>query len=64
MNNSPMTLRVSGCVVSCVLAILAGCASNPPKLHYIGDADLNYYKEAATQVEYPLVFSDTVGDAM
>ncbi|WP_166831354.1 TolC family protein [Thalassoroseus pseudoceratinae] len=64
MHLSPMTHRVSGCVVAGILAILAGCASNPPKLHYLGDADLNYYKEAATQVEYPLVFSDTTGEAM
>ena len=64
MQKLPMTHRVLGSVVACLLAIAAGCANNPPKLHYIGDADLNYYKEAATHVEYPHVFSDTVGDAM
>ncbi len=64
MQKLPMTHRVLGATGACLLAILAGCANNPPKLHYIGDADLNYYKEAATQVEYPHVFSDTIGDAM
>ena len=46
------------------LAALIGCADNPAKLRYLGDADLNYYKEAATDIEYPAVQSLTVGDVM
>lgn len=46
------------------LASLIGCADNPAKLRYLGDAYLNYYKEAATEIEYPAVESHTVGEVM
>ena len=34
---------------------LAGCWGGAKSLHYFGDADLNYYKDAATSIDYPHV---------
>ena len=46
------------------LAALIGCADNPANLRYLGNAGLNYYKEAATDIEYPAVESQTTGEVM
>lgn len=47
-----------------VITTILGCADNPPKLHYIGEGQLQYYKETATEIEYPAVESCTVGEVM
>ena len=47
-----------------VSAVLIGCADNPAKLRYLGHADLNYYKDHATEIDYTTVESHTVGDVM
>jgi outer membrane protein TolC len=44
--------------------VVLGCADNPPKLHYFGDAPLNYYKDVATDIEYPAVESHTQAEVM
>lgn len=35
--------------------LLIGCTLREKELHYLGDAELQYYKDAATQVDYPHV---------
>lgn len=47
-----------------LITTIFGCADNPPKLHYLGDAPLQFYKEKATDIEYPAVESHTVGEVM
>ncbi len=50
--------------VAVVSAVLIGCADNPAKLRDLGHAELNYYKEAATEIDYAAVESDNVGQVM
>ena len=38
-----------------VLGMLAGCFESKNSLHYFGDAELQYYKDVTTQVDYPNV---------
>ena len=33
--------------------VMAGCRSGQPKVHYLGDAEFNYYKGHATEIDYP-----------
>lgn len=49
-------------VTLCMLASLvvpSGCRQGHDDLHFLGDADLNYYKHAATTVDYPAVCTET-----
>ncbi len=50
--------------VAALSAVLIGCADNPAKLHYLGHADLNYYKDHATSIDYTTVDSPTACDVM
>jgi outer membrane protein TolC len=49
----PRGLRVWG-LLPAMLAWVAGCAQSLER-HYLGDADLVYYKNSATAIEYPNV---------
>lgn len=50
-------LRVAVLVAWCAAQIL-GCAQSKPR-HYLGEADLNYYVDKATSIEYPNVATAT-----
>ena len=52
-----MVCRRLGQLAGLVLAagLLIGCALRERDLHYLGDAELKYYKDAATQIDYPHV---------
>ena len=53
-----------GSPLAVVSLVIMGCADNPPKLHYFGDAALEYYKGTATNIEYPAVESCTVDQVL
>jgi len=42
-------LRTAGCLTAAL--VIVGCTQSRP-VHYLGDKDLSYYKDAATQVDY------------
>src|SRR5262249_20663984 len=46
----------STAVAACLASQLVGCRT-PQDTHYLGQADLQYYKQSATQVDYPDVDS-------
>ncbi|REJ90630.1 MAG: TolC family protein [Planctomycetota bacterium] len=46
---------VWGAMVSAV----AGCAFEQPKIHYFGKGDHRYYRNYATEIEYPVVATET-----
>lgn len=48
----------SALVAACLAGQLTGCHTSK-NLHYLGDADLSYYKQAATQIDYPHVHTET-----
>lgn len=37
------------------VSLAAGCAGRQPAIHYLGDADMRYYRAQATEIDYPLV---------
>lgn len=39
-------------IVLTIAFMAAGCASKKQKVHYLGDADLSYYKNKATDIDY------------
>ena len=39
--------------------LLAGCSTSEKKLSYIGDADLEHYKDVVTSIDYPTVNQET-----
>lgn len=43
----------------CVLLILSGCQNGVEKVHYLGDADLNYYEKKASEISYPAIHHET-----
>ncbi|QDU41354.1 Outer membrane efflux protein [Maioricimonas rarisocia] len=45
--------------LTAALTLATGCAHDTPNLHYLGDADLRYYKEQATEVDFPAVAQPT-----
>lgn len=53
-----MPLWRSAVVAACLAGQITGC-HNAKNLHYFGDADLQYYKQAVTQVDYPNVHTET-----
>jgi outer membrane protein TolC len=56
----PMMLRwtVRSVGVGLIAAWLFGCSTAEKDLHYLGDADLQYYKETAAEIDYPHVHED------
>lgn len=42
-----------------VLTILAGCVAADEQLKYVGDADLEHYRDTAVQIDYPHVCTPT-----
>lgn len=46
------------------ILFVSGCATGAESLTYVGDAELQYYKDNAQQIDYPDVDSQTAGDAM
>jgi len=42
-----------------VLSILAGCIAADEQLKYVGDADLEHYRDTAVQIDYPHVCTPT-----
>ncbi len=52
-----------GAKLSCCGMLMAvmlwGCVSADKKLHYVGDADLQYYKDRTSEIEYTNVCSNT-----
>lgn len=55
--SSPLRIRAAWSLL--IAAAVAGCWQGNKSLHYLGDADLKYYKHAATQVDYPHIHSHT-----
>ncbi len=49
--------RLAGSML--ILITLVGCLETKSPLHYFGDAELQYYRETATQIDYPHVHSST-----
>src|SRR5262245_56477881 len=43
--------------VVCIVGQLLGCRT-PRDVHYLGDTELQHYRQAATQVDYPHVHTD------
>ncbi|MBI1348911.1 TolC family protein [bacterium] len=43
---------------ACLAGQLTGCRT-PKQIHYFGDADLQYYKQQATQVDFPHVHTES-----
>lgn len=41
--------------------VMSGCHHGPPKIHYVGDAEFNYYKGHATEIDYPALDCPTDG---
>lgn len=39
--------------------LFSGCRNGADTVHYLGDADLNYYKDRASEVAYPVVCHET-----
>ncbi|MFM9964973.1 MAG: TolC family protein [Planctomycetaceae bacterium] len=39
--------------------LLAGCSTSEKKLSYVGDADLDHYKDVVTSIDYPAVNQET-----
>ena len=37
------------------VSVAAGCVHEQPKLHYVGKGDHRYYRDYATEIEYPVV---------
>src|SRR5580700_5487596 len=37
-----------------ILAVLGGCTASPKPVTYLGHADLKYYKDLATKIDYPV----------
>jgi outer membrane protein TolC len=48
----------SAVIAACVAGQFTGCRS-PKTLTYFGDADLQYYKQTATEIDFPDVHTDT-----
>ncbi|MDZ4686014.1 MAG: TolC family protein [Planctomycetaceae bacterium] len=48
----------SAVIAACLGAQLSGCRG-PKTLTYLGDADLQYYKQSATEIDYPHVHTET-----
>ncbi len=48
--NTLRAMRVTGTVLS--IAVLAGCWNKNHEVHYLGDADLQFYKNKATDIDY------------
>ncbi|MFG0335699.1 MAG: hypothetical protein ACF8TS_20255, partial [Maioricimonas sp. JB049] len=45
--------------LTAALTLASGCAHDTPNLHYLGDADLRYYKEQSTEIDFPAVVQPT-----
>lgn len=43
---------------ACLAGQIAGCRT-PKQIHYFGESDLEYYKQSATQVDFPHVHTET-----
>ncbi len=41
------------------IGVLAGCTAGEKRLEYLGDADFGYYKNVATQLDYPHIETET-----
>uniref|UniRef100_A0A7C2JXK2 TolC family protein n=1 Tax=Schlesneria paludicola TaxID=360056 RepID=A0A7C2JXK2_9PLAN len=48
----------SAVIAACLAGQLLGCRS-PKTLTYLGDADLQYYKQSATEIDFPHVHTET-----
>jgi len=61
-----MTTRRSTRLIWAVLlaGAVCGCYGSRKGLHYLGDADLQYYKDVATQIEYPAVEEESASEVM
>ncbi len=46
-------------VTLCLCLVASGCKSGSKKVAYVGDADLEYYRNEATQIAYPAVCQST-----
>ncbi len=53
-----------GVPLAVVAAVIIGCADNPAKLRYLGNATLKHYKNAATEIDYPAVESGVTDRVM
>ncbi len=54
----PSTRACRGWIAAaCVAGQLVGCHA-PKKIQYLGEADLKFYKQTATEIEYPHVHSE------
>ncbi len=56
-------MRISAISATC-LCLLAGCLETRKSLHYVGDAELDYYKSAATQIDYTEVCDPAADEAL
>ncbi len=57
---SPFAMAVGACIWLCLLALVGqtlGCLGPNPKFSYIGSPDNRYYRDHATQIEYPAMTS-------
>lgn len=46
-------------VIAASAVMASGCSHSSPDIHYLGDADKNYYKGHVTAIEYPAVVEPT-----
>jgi hypothetical protein len=53
------TFRSAMVMTLCLSIFASGCKHGSKDVTYIGDADLNYYRNSATQIAYPTVCQET-----
>ncbi|MBW3540921.1 MAG: TolC family protein, partial [Planctomycetes bacterium] len=59
MNFQRRPARTVGVLATVAATLLAGCLKPDARLHYLGDPELAHYKHVATDIEYPLVCTET-----
>ena len=45
--------------IAAAAIMLAGCSTSEKTLSYVGDADLDHYKDVVTSIDYPAVNQET-----